>query len=87
MDETAACPVPVSVTICGEPAALSLMVSEALRLPVVVGVKVTEIVQLPPGATLPPQVLVWAKSPGLVPVTAMLVMVRAPDPVLLSVTD
>ena len=37
----AAVPVPVSVTVCGEPAALSVTEIEALRLPVADGVKVT----------------------------------------------
>jgi len=60
---------------------------EALRVPVAVGVKVTEILQLPPAATLVPQVLFWPKSPEFAPVTAMLVMVSAPVPVLFRVTD
>ena len=50
-----------------------------------VGVKVTLIVQLPPAATELPQVLVWAKSPGFVPVSAILVMVKAELPVLFRV--
>ena len=36
-------PVPVSVTTCGLPVALSVMVMEPLRVPVAVGVKVTLI--------------------------------------------
>jgi hypothetical protein len=40
-------PVPVSVTLCGLPPALSVMVIEPFRVPVVVGVKVTLIVQTP----------------------------------------
>jgi hypothetical protein len=40
-------PVPVSVIICGLPPALSVMVIEPFRVPVVVGVKVTLIVQTP----------------------------------------
>jgi hypothetical protein len=51
-------PVPLRATLCGEPVALSVMVSVPVRVPVVVGVKVTEIVQLAPAATLVPQVLV-----------------------------
>src|ERR1035437_8042067 len=82
-----AAPVPVRVTVCGDPTALSVMVTDALRLPAAVGVNVTEMLQLPPAATLAPQVLVCAKSPALVPVTAMPVIDRALDPVLLSVTD
>ena len=71
----------------GDPAALSVMVTDAPRLPAAVGVNVTEMLQFPPAATLAPQVLVCAKSPGLVPATAMLVIVKAAVPVLLSVTD
>ena len=39
------------------------MVREPKILPVVEGLKVTEIVQVPPTAMLPPQLFVWAKSP------------------------
>jgi len=56
-------PVPDKVTACGDPVALSVIVSVPLRVPVAVGVKVTEIVQFLPPATLAPQVLVSAKSP------------------------
>ena len=51
-------PVPVSDIDCGLPGALSFTVTNALRGPVVVGVNVTWIVQLAPGATLLPQLLV-----------------------------
>ena len=81
----AATPVPVSVIACGEPAALSVMVTEAARLPTASGSKVTEILQNAPAATLEPQVLVWPKSPELVPVTAMLIDKDA-VPVLVSLT-
>jgi hypothetical protein len=53
-----ATPVPVRLTDCGLPLALSVMVRVPLRTPVVVGVKVTLIVQLAPAPTLAPQVLV-----------------------------
>ncbi len=53
-----AAPVPVRLTLCGELAALSVMVTEALRMPDAAGVKVTSIVQLVPAATLVPQLLV-----------------------------
>src|SRR5438094_551825 len=39
-------PVPLRLTVCGLPAALSVIVSVALRVPVAVGVKVTLTVQL-----------------------------------------
>jgi len=63
------------------------MDTAAVRGPVAVGLNVTLIVQLLPAATELPQVFVWVKSPGLVPVTAMLVMLSVPVPVLVSVTD
>jgi hypothetical protein len=47
--------------------------------------KVTEIVQLAPAATLPPHVLVWGKSDAFVPVAPILVIVKAAVPVLESV--
>ena len=48
--------------------------------------KVTLIVQLPPAATELPQLLVWAKSLALVPVSARLVILKAAVPVLVRVT-
>jgi hypothetical protein len=51
-------PVPDKPTVCGLLAALSVMVSDALRLPVAVGVKVTLIVQFAPAATLDPHAFV-----------------------------
>ena len=56
-------PVPASATVCGEPAALSLMVRLPDALPAVLGAKLTVIAQFPPAATLEPQVLLWVKSP------------------------
>ena len=79
---------PVRLTVCWLPAALlllSVMFKEADRLPEVVGVNVTLIVQLPPAATGLPHVLISAKSPGLAPVNAMPLMDRVPFPVLFSV--
>lgn len=75
-------PSPASKTVCGLFAALSVMVTVPYRLPSAVGVKVTDIVQAIPGATLDPQVLSWAKSP----LTAMDVMLKAELPVLVRVT-
>jgi hypothetical protein len=82
-----AVPVPVKVTDCGLPVALSAILIEAERLPLADGVNVTLIVQLPFAATELPQVLVCAKSPALVPVIAMPVMARLAFPVLARVTD
>jgi len=42
---TGAVPVPERLTVCGLPLALSEMLTEAVRLPLAVGVKVTLIVQ------------------------------------------
>ena len=51
-------PEPVRLTVRGLPAALSVMLTEAVRGPVAEGVKVTLMVQLAPAATELPQVLV-----------------------------
>ena len=50
-----ASPTPLRATVCGEPLALSVIVNIPVRGPAAVGVKVTEIVQLVPVATLVPQ--------------------------------
>jgi len=49
-------PVPLKLTVCGVPLALSAMERDALSVPVAPGVNVTLIVQLAPAATLVPQV-------------------------------
>lgn len=59
---------------------MSVTVTAALRAPAAEGVNVTLMMHVPEAATLEPQVLVCAKSPGLVPVTAMLEMVSVPEP-------
>src|SRR5271167_2806495 len=61
-------PVPERATVCGLPVALSEMLSEPLRAPLAVGVKVTLAVQLCPGLSMlckgaAAHVLVWRKSP------------------------
>jgi hypothetical protein len=80
-----AVPVPLRVTDCGLPAALSVIVTLAARLPLAAGAKVTLMVQFEPPARELPHVFVWTKSPLLVPVIAMLVIVIATVPVLLNV--
>ena len=77
----AATPVPLSVTVCGEPVALSVIVSVPVRLPAAVGVKVMEMVQPAFAATLVPQLFVWPKSPD----AAIDVMASAAVPELVSV--
>lgn len=53
-----ATPVPVSATFCGEDVALPARLSEAVSVPAVVGLKVTEIAQEMLAASDAPQVLV-----------------------------
>ena len=65
---------------------MSEIETEAVRVPVAVGLKVTLMVQLAPAATLDPQVLVSEKSPLLAPVTEMLVTLRLAEPVFIRVT-
>ena len=79
----AAVAVPVSDTDCGLEAALSVKVIAPLRVPVAVGVKVTEMVQEALTARLEPQRLVWAKSPE----AAMPEIERAAVPLLVRVMD
>ena len=57
-DKLAIVPVPVRATVCGLPLALSVTVIVPLTVPFVVGVKVTEIVQLVPAGRLARQVWV-----------------------------
>ena len=83
--EVAVVPVPVSDTTCGLPVALSLTVSEPVRVPVVVGLNLMLIVQLPltakelPQVPRPPQV----KSPTMVSAPKLMVEL----PVLVKVTN
>ena len=53
----AAVPVPERLAVCGLPLALSVMLTEAVRLPLATGVKVTLMVQLAAAATELPHVL------------------------------
>jgi hypothetical protein len=81
-------PVPFRVTVWLEAVlpALSEIVNVAVRAPPAAGENVTEILHDPEMATLPAQVFVVAKSPAFVPAMAMLEIVSAPVPPLLSVT-
>ena len=56
----ATAPVPVRLTVCGLPGALSVIVTVPVRVPVAVGVKVTLMVQLALAAKEVPQVLLCA---------------------------
>ena len=62
---------------------MSVMVNAPVMVPVVVGWKVTRMVQEAPAATLEPQVLVSEKTPVIV----MLLMLSVALPVFVSVTD
>lgn len=82
----AAVPVPVSAIDCGEPATLSVMDREALRVPAAVGLKVMPMAQLPPAATAVVQVLeATVKSPAFVPLTATVETVKGAVPVFFIV--
>ena len=62
------------------------ILSDAARLPLAIGVKVTLMAHEAPAATELPQLLAWAKSPALTPESPMLVTVKAPLPELVRVT-
>lgn len=80
-------PVPFSVTVCGEPLALSATETVAVKLVAEAGVKVTEMVQLAPAASVSPQVLVSAKSLELVPAMEIPAIESVALPVFISVVD
>jgi hypothetical protein len=81
----AAVPVPLRVTVWGEPVTLSATLTEAVKLATDAGVKVTEMVQVAAAASVAPQVVVSAKSEGFAPVIDMPLMVSVPLPGLESV--
>jgi len=78
-------PVPERATACGLPEALSVIAIDAVSALATEGVKITPIAQFAPAATLVPQLLLCAKSLGFVPVSPMLLTLRAALPVLLKV--
>lgn len=80
-----AIPVPDRVEECGEPAAESVMVTEADLAPVAVGANLTAIEQLAPAARVAPQVLDWVNCVVSAPVSAIDEIVSVPDPVFDSV--
>lgn len=81
-------PVPVRLTVCGLPVALSFTLSVAERAPLAVGENVTDTRHVASGLTVPELGHVLAevilKSPGLAPVRLRLVMFKA-SVVLVSV--
>jgi hypothetical protein len=76
---------PVSNTAWGLSRALSVIVTEAVRVPELVGEKTTLIVQLASAITLVPQVLVCVKSPLLAPLMEIPLILRVPEPLLVRV--
>jgi hypothetical protein len=84
---TGAKPVPLNAIDCGDPAALSVICTLPVRLPIAVGLNATLSVQLTPAATVAPQVFpVTIKSLALAPPVATEVMVKGPVPVFFKVT-
>jgi len=81
---TGALPVPLRLTVCGLVAAPSVKVRAPGAAPSAIGVKVTPTLQLPPAATLVPQVLL-AIANG--PVATMLLMLSAVLIRLVTVTE
>jgi hypothetical protein len=78
--------VPVRLTLSGLSAALSVIWTDAVRLPDADGENVTEMVQVALTATAAGQLSLSAKSPAFVPDTAMLEMASDAVPELVSVT-
>ncbi len=70
----------------GPHGALLMTVKIALLRPPALGRKVTLMAQLPCGATLLPQLLVWAKSALLGPLMEMRAMIKGLSPRLASFT-
>ena len=77
---------PDRLTGCGLPVALSVILNEAVRVPIAAGVNNIAMVQLPPAATEVLQVLASVKSVVLVPVKAMLETINVAVPELVRVT-
>lgn len=76
-------PVPVRVTLCGEPAALSVMVRTDDNEAAEPGRKATRIKQRVPGASDVPQVPTCTNEEGEGPVNPIELIVRAAEPVFL----
>ncbi len=80
------CDVPVRLTVCGLPGALSLRVRVAVNVPAPLDENVTLIVQLAPIARLVPQLLLCENWFGLAPPKEMLLIRSGAVPELDSVT-
>ena len=83
-DRTADGATPVPAKVTGDTATLLLLLSDSdpARLPVAAGVKVILMIQLLFAASVPPQLLVWPKSP----VAVIPDIVRGPSPLFVRVT-
>jgi len=79
-------PVPLSAMVCGDVAASSVIVTDAVSAPSVVGAKCPWMVQLAPTARLVPQVFAKTNEEAFVPVTAMLAIDNAALPVFVTTT-
>ena len=78
--------VPLRALVCGEPGALSVTETAALKLPTEAGLKVTETAQVAEAARFAPQVLeLMVKAVGLGPVSLMPEMLSVAVPLLVSV--
>jgi hypothetical protein len=75
-----AIPDPVRLTLWGLPLALSVTVSDAVRVPAADGVNVTPIMQPSCATRALPQLLVWVKSAEFVPVMPMFEMFNVAFP-------
>jgi hypothetical protein len=84
--EGAAVPVPVSVTFCGEPEALSVMLNVPVSAAADAGSKAMNTEQDAPAASVAPQLFNSGKDVALVPPIAIEVIVTLTVPVFLSVT-
>jgi len=85
---TGAVPVPLKVTACGLLEALSVKLSEALRLPIADGVNVTLTVHVLLGVTVAPVHVsaLLAKSAAFVPPIVTAEIVRLAVPALVTVS-
>lgn len=81
-------PVPDNAAVSGEPGASEVTWRLALLAPMVVGAKVTSMVQLSPGASVVPEQVSLAEPnwPGLVPLVATVLMFRSALPLSVQVT-
>ena len=84
MANVGAVAVPLSATLCGDPAALSVMVIVAERAPATAGVNTTLSVQALPATSVVPQLSVSAKLAASVPATAIFNPFKSALPVFLS---